>query len=45
MRLTLPERSRGFTLVEAIMVIVITGILASVVAVFIRGAEIGRAHV
>lgn len=29
-------RSRGFTLIEAIAVIVITGIIASVVAVFIR---------
>lgn len=31
-----PERSRGFTLVEAIIVIVLTGILAAVVAVFLR---------
>lgn len=30
------HRSRGFTLIEAIAVIVITGIIASVVAVFIR---------
>lgn len=30
------NRSRGFTLVEAIMVIVITGILAGMVAVFIK---------
>lgn len=32
------RRCAGFTLVEAIMVIVITGIIASVVAVFIKGA-------
>ncbi|HLF96186.1 MAG TPA: type II secretion system protein [Methylococcaceae bacterium] len=39
-RLTQPTRSTrqsGFTLVEAILVIVITGILAGVVSVFIRG--------
>ncbi len=30
-----PSRSAGFTLIEAIMVIVITGILSSIVAVFI----------
>src|SRR6478735_4714089 len=35
--LTVDRRSmRGFTLTEAIMVIVITGILASMVAMFIR---------
>lgn len=33
--MTRPSRSAGFTLVEAIMVIVITGILAGIVAVFI----------
>lgn len=32
------RRCLGFTLIEAIVVIVITGILASVVAVFIKGA-------
>lgn len=32
------RRQRGFTLIEAIMVIVITGIIAGVVAVFIKGA-------
>jgi len=32
------RRCAGFTLIEAIVVIVITGILASVVAVFIKGA-------
>ena len=32
------RRCTGFTLVEAIIVIVITGILASIVAVFIKGA-------
>lgn len=31
-----PSHSRGFTLIEAIMVIVITGILAGIVAVFIK---------
>lgn len=31
-----PRRMAGFTLVEAVMVIVITGILAAVVAIFIR---------
>ncbi len=34
--LYLPNNSRGFTLVEAIVVIVITGIIAGMVAVFIR---------
>ncbi len=36
--MTLPRKSvqAGFTLVEAIMVIVITGVIAAVVAVFIR---------
>jgi len=33
-----PRRCAGFTLVEAIIVIVITGILAGIVAVFIKGA-------
>lgn len=33
-----PSRLRGFTLIEAVMVIVITGIIAAVVAVFIRPA-------
>lgn len=36
MRIPDYNQSRGFTLVEAIMVIVITGILASMVAVFIK---------
>jgi MSHA biogenesis protein MshO len=31
-----PSAARGFTLIEAIMVIVITGIIASIVAVFIK---------
>ena len=31
-----PADGRGFTLVEAIIVIVLTGILASAVAVFLR---------
>lgn len=35
-KLTSPSRMRGFTLVEAVMVIVITGILAGIVAVFIK---------
>lgn len=33
-----PRRCAGFTLVEAIIVIAITGILAGIVAVFIKGA-------
>lgn len=33
-----PSRLRGFTLIEAVMVIVITGIIAATVAVFIRPA-------
>ncbi len=33
-----PNRARGFTLIEAIMVIVITGIVGSMVAVFIKTA-------
>lgn len=33
-----PVRARGFTLLEAIIVIVITGIVFSIVAVFIKGA-------
>lgn len=39
--------ARGFTLIEMVMVMVITGILAGMVAVFIAGPvrEIGRAHV
>lgn len=36
MRARTSIRQRGFTLVEAIMVITITGILAAIVAVFIR---------
>lgn len=35
-RSILQRRARGFTLIEAIMVIVITGIIAAMVAVFIR---------
>ena len=31
-----PSRARGFTLVEAVLVIVIIGIVGSIVAVFIR---------
>lgn len=37
------RRQRGFTLVEAVMVIVITGILAGMVAVFIAGPVQGYA--
>jgi MSHA biogenesis protein MshO len=37
MNVTTSRRQRGFTLIEAIMVIVIIGILAAMVAVFIRG--------
>lgn len=33
-----PSRARGFTLIEAIMVITITGIIASVIIVFIKTA-------
>lgn len=33
-----PIRQRGFTLIEAIMVITITGVLSAMVAVFLRGA-------
>ncbi|NMM37559.1 MAG: type II secretion system protein [Glaciimonas sp.] len=36
MRAAMTQRQRGFTLIEAIMVITITGILAGVVAIFIR---------
>ncbi|HJV74345.1 MAG TPA: type II secretion system protein [Noviherbaspirillum sp.] len=36
MMINLTDTQRGFTLVESIMVIVITGIIAAVVAVFIR---------
>lgn len=36
-RAVIPGRQRGFTLTEAIIVIVIMGVLASAVAVFIRG--------
>jgi len=35
------RRSRGFTLVEAILVIVIIGIIAGIVALFIRGPVLG----
>ena len=35
------QRSRGFTLVEAILVIVIIGIIAGIVAVFIRAPVLG----
>lgn len=37
-----PVRQRGFTLVEAIIVIVITGIIAGVVAIFIRAPVRGQ---
>ncbi|NMM28409.1 MAG: type II secretion system protein [Glaciimonas sp.] len=36
MQTAITQRQRGFTLIEAIMVITITGILAGVVAIFIR---------
>lgn len=36
-----PWRHAGFTLIEAIMVIVITGIVAGMVSVFIRSAVVG----
>ena len=37
----LSKRSRGFTLVEAVMVIAIIGIIAAIVAVFIRAPILG----
>lgn len=36
MHCSMPLRARGFTLIEAIMVITITGIIAGIVALFIR---------
>lgn len=41
MRCPIPRRQTGFTLIEAIMVIAITGILAGIVAVFISGPVTG----
>lgn len=41
MRRPMPHRQTGFTLIEAIMVIAITGILAGIVAVFISGPVTG----
>lgn len=41
MRRPMPRRQTGFTLIEAIMVIAITGILAGIVAVFISGPVTG----
>jgi MSHA biogenesis protein MshO len=41
MRRPIPHRQTGFTLIEAIMVIAITGILAGIVAVFISGPVTG----